>query len=117
MTHDRIEALEVLANSGQQGKKSEAIRELSAEVRKLQRRRDPIKGPTLPEVLVAASKMKWVDGLAEEFYDRYRQVGWVYGRHKLPIVDFEAAMRNFKRGKDKFDKPRAAGIGAKYGVG
>lgn len=106
MKPDRVEELEMLANTGQQGQKSEAIRELCAAIRESKKRRTRRKQkpiiPRLSDVMRYAERLKWPAGLAEEFFDRYEQVGWVYGPHRIPIVDFEATMRSFKRGKDKW---------------
>lgn len=89
--------LELLANTGQQGKKSAAIHKLITEVRKLQRRRDPNKGPTLREVMEYAETIKMNSGEPEDFFDYYEIVGWKYGKARIQIRDWRAALRRWKK--------------------
>jgi hypothetical protein len=81
----------------------EMLLECVAEIAKLQQRRVKPSAPTMSEVVEFAALLGWNVKLAEEFFDRYEMVGWTYGRQRLPIVDFKAAMRHFKRNKDKFE--------------
>lgn len=95
MTSTRLTELRALAATGAQGQKSEAIRELCDEVAKLQRRRDAAKGPTLSEVMEYAKEIGLNSGEPENFFDYHTARGWKMG--KLPMRDFKAAMRLWKR--------------------
>jgi len=40
---------------------------------------------------------------ARAWWDHYESVGWVIGRSRTPMKDWQAACRNWKRNKEKFD--------------
>lgn len=46
-------------------------------------------------------------------YDHYVTVGWVYGRNKTPIKDYESAIRGSIRRDEQYKKNNSAGIGNK----
>lgn len=103
LTTERLEALLMLANTGPQGQKSDAIRELLEEVRRIKQRRSGIR-PSLSDIMVLAPKF----GLEnpEEFFDHYEitagEVGWTYGKAAKPVKRIDALIRDWVRRQKKF---------------
>lgn len=101
MNADQLTAFDLLANSGTQGRKSDAIRSLMKEVHRL-REKQPIRGPALSDVMKCAEKIGMKN--PESFYDHHKARGWMLGpRGTVPMRDFESAMRTWNRTQHKID--------------
>jgi hypothetical protein len=112
MKPDEIEHFRLLAMSGQQGKKSDAIRVLCDEIERLQKRsakRNGFIAPAADEINAYAREIS-VLTLAdcEDFLDHYTSNGWKVGR--VAMTDWRAALRKWKRSRQQ--KNGSAGDGA-----
>lgn len=47
-------------------------------------------------------KEKGYNVSAQQFYDHYEMIGWVYGKDRKPIKDWKAAVRTWVRNESKF---------------
>lgn len=121
MKSSRLTEIRELAehHNGKGSKCVEMLLECVAEIKTLQKRlydRTVPNAPTLSEVMQFAERNKWPAGQAEEFFDHYEMVGWVYGKSRHPIRKPEAAMRRWARSFHCVNGTKP-GIGNKYGVG
>lgn len=113
MKNDRIQALRMLAATGLQGDKSNAIRELCDALQTCRARREKAVGPSLHDVMTYAEEIGLNSGEPEKFYDHFKARGWKMGRTaSAPMRDFRAALRNWKRNATPDD-----GKKSRYGVG
>lgn len=102
VTGDQLTAFDLLANSGTQGQKSDAIRRLIKEVRRF-RKKEPIRGPALSDVMKYAEKIGMKN--PESFYDHHKARGWMLGpRGTVPMRDFESAMRTWNRTQHRINE-------------
>lgn len=114
MRGDRMEALRMLAASGQQGAKSAAIIELCDALQACQRRREKAIGPTLSEVMAYAEAIGMNGGSPESFFDYHTARGWKMGKTaSAPMRDWRAAMRLWNRNNAPVvgKKPGTYGVG------
>lgn len=122
MKPEILETYRMLANAGQQGRKSEAIRVLCDEISQLQKRHGKRIGfiPPTMEELKAYARQIHVHQLSvcEDFRDEYEARGWMVGRVKM--VDWKAAFRRWSRRYRKEPVNGASesnSIGQRYGIG
>lgn len=127
MKPEILESYRMLANAGQQGKKSDAIRVLCDEIQKLQtkkaKREAKVRGfipPTMEEIK-AYARERHVNTLevCEAFRDHHQARGW-----KLrtgPMVDWKAAFDTWHRNEIKFNPGNGSvetkSIGQRYAIG
>lgn len=99
MKPEILETYRMLANAGQQGRKSEAIRVLCDEIARLQKRNGKRNGfvpPTIEEIKAYAREIHVHQlSVCEDFMDEYEARGWMVGRVKM--VDWKAAFRRWSR--------------------
>lgn len=130
MTEDRIKTLQHIFTHGKRGEVISAGNELIAALAAAMARQPKPKrarqasmfAPTLEEVQAFAKEIGLNSGEPEAFFDHYEAQGWKRGRSgTIPIRNFKAAMRTWKRNHEKFKAekkvPGAGTIGSKYNVG
>lgn len=87
----------------------EVEEEIEIEEKKNKRRESSEKGkkqrfakPTVGEIADYAKKLNYREFEAQRFFDFYESKGWLVG--KTPMKSWEAAVRNWQAGKDKYSK-------------
>lgn len=115
MNQDVVESYRLLAMSGVQGKKSEAIRVLCDEIDRLQKRNGFV-APAIEELKEYGNEIGLSVSDCEHFHDHYQANGWKVGRVRM--IDWRAALRKWKRSpfRNGNSTVETKSIGQRYGV-
>lgn len=107
MTSTRLTELTAIFATGKRSEVIAAGAELIEAVQALQKKQFDRKSkeyerrssvaPTLAQVMEYAHELGLKEGEAENFFDHYEMVGWVYGKSRHPIKKWKAAMNKWHR--------------------
>jgi hypothetical protein len=120
---ERLTELEEIVAHGKRSEVIKAGQELIDEIRRLKRPRKAkqlnLFAPLIDDVKAYAKEIGMTSGEAEAFHDYHQARGWTMGRLKIPILDYKAAMRTWKRNGAKFngESNGNGSIAKRYAIG
>ena len=108
MTSSRITEIRAIFKEGKRGAVIEAGEDCFAELVRLKSKLPGSGGFPLHDVMAEAERRQWKPGAAENFFDHYEMVGWVYGKSRHPIRKLGAAMSTWERNSKNGSSPLPA---------